>query len=82
VCLNLVQPVEQRQLSSGKIIEFRIGTYENVHDINMRDHAFYSTIELGIGRNDTSYFMTASFSDLPLDFMIDLTERKAVRQIF
>src|SRR3989338_10920759 len=61
--LGSKQPVAEQKLSSGKTLELRVGDYKDSDNINMRDHQFYSTTALAIGREGTSFFRIASFSD-------------------
>jgi GNAT superfamily N-acetyltransferase len=65
--LGSKQPVAEQQLRSGKTLELRVGNYNDADNINMRDHEFYSTTSLAIGRGDTSYFRIASLSYSPLE---------------
>lgn len=67
VSLGSKQPIAQQQLNSGKTLEFRVGNYKDADNINMRDHEFYNTTTLAIGREGTSSFRIASFSDSPLE---------------
>ena len=61
------EPLMRLNLSSGKVLEVRSGTYVDADNICTRGHESYSVNATAIGEEATTFFRVVSFADTPLE---------------